>query len=492
MFDELVALIGAGSTAAIRRAPGEGDVSRSGLIAQAHAVAAHVASAVPTAESSCVWVASRDPHTTVAAVLGCLRWHSVAPIAVDDPAVVYDSLATVCPPGLVLCDDPTSAVAAWARRRGRPLQTVGSPLPDGGSPSGPEARSRPGTALVFFTSGTTGTFKRVAVGRDALLAAVRGVGQRLELGPADTSLSIAPLNHVLGLVTSVLVALCAGGAVTFADPRRPRPLVAALPALRPTWCAAAPGAHRLVYTILSGARQPWPGLRLLRTTSAPIAAELEERLEDYYSVPVLSSYAMTEAPGEIASQAPGPYRRRGTVGPPTVCEVEIRAEGRPVAAGDPGEIWIRGPNVVPLADGAGWFATGDLGSLDEEGHLRLAGRLHDVINQSGFKIWPSDVEGAALAVGAVGSAVAFPIPHDGLGETVGLAVVPRTGQAVDRATLRRELMSRLPRQAWPSTIVVCAEIPVSARGKVQRRALWRQLSELGETTGRRSGPDARH
>jgi oxalate---CoA ligase len=509
VFDDLMALIGQGSAVAIRRLPGEGDVLRSTLIAQAHAVAAIASgrSARPRNPGagpdplddggpSCVWVATRDRHRTVAAVLGCLRGHSVAPVEADAPAPVYDSLAAVCPPVLVLCDDPGDSVAAWAHDHGHPLQVVTPDLLAGPTGTARSTAARSDTTLVFFTSGTTGTPKRVDVDGSALLAAIRGVGQRLAIGPADTSLSLAPLNHVLGLVTSVLVALCSGGSVSFADPRHPRSFLAALPVLRPTWCAAAPGAHNIVYTVLSGARQPWPGLRLLRTTSAPIATDLETQLESYYAVPVLSSYAMTEAPGEIASQAPGADQRRGTVGRPTLCEVEIRSEGHVVPAGGPGEIWVRGPNVVRGARTtggsgdarSGWLATGDLGSLDKEGFLRLTGRVNEVINQSGFKIWPSDVEAAALTDPAVGTAVAFPIPHDALGETVGLAVVPRSGQAVDRAALRRQLMSQLPRHCWPGAIVVCAEIPVSARGKVQRRMLWRQLPELRARLDMQAGP----
>jgi acyl-coenzyme A synthetase/AMP-(fatty) acid ligase len=85
------------------------------------------------------------------------------------------------------------------------------------------------------------------------------------------------------------------------------------------------------------------------------------------------------------------------------------------------------------------------------------------------------VEAVALDDPAVTTAVAFPIPHNGLGETVGLAVVPGPGRSVDSGALRRRLMSALPRHAWPGTIVVCADIPKSARGKLQRRVLWRQL-----------------
>jgi acyl-CoA synthetase (AMP-forming)/AMP-acid ligase II len=189
---------------------------------------------------------------------------------------------------------------------------------------------------------------------------------------------------------------------------------------------------------------------------------------------------MTEAPGEIASQAPDRDRRPGTVGKPTLCDVEIRSEGKLLPAGRSGEIWIRGPNVVSAGVPAGqaWVPTKDIGWLDGDGFLRVTGRVDDIINSGGLKIWPPDVEMAARADPVVATAVAFPIPHPAMGETVGLAVIPVPGRAVDRTALRRRLMAALPRSAWPSTIVVCAEIPRSARGKISRRSLWLQLADV--------------
>lgn len=337
----------------------------------------------------------------------------------------------------------------------------------------PRAAPRDDVVLQFFTSGTTGTPKCVGIGRGQLISAVQGVARRLSLTPADTSLSTAPLTHTLGMITTILVPLVSGGAVAFADPKQPREFVAALARSRPTWCAASPAGHQLVYRLMSGAGAEWPGLRFLRASAAPLAADVARQLEDHYSAPVISAYVMTEAPGEIASQAPDRDRRAGTVGKPTLCDVEIRSEGELLPAGRSGEIWIRGPNVVSA--GHAWVPTKDIGWLDDEGFLRVTGRVDDIINSGGLKIWPPDVEMAARADPAVATAVAFPVPHPGMGETVGLVVVPVPGRTVDRAALRRRLMAALPRSAWPGTIVVCAEIPRSARGKISRRALWRQL-----------------
>jgi acyl-CoA synthetase (AMP-forming)/AMP-acid ligase II len=220
-------------------------------------------------------------------------------------------------------------------------------------------------------------------------------------------------------------------------------------------------------------------LRFLRTASAPLPAALGAELEGFFGVPLISAYAMTEAPGEISSEGFGAADRRpGSVGRPTLCEVDVRSEdGRPVV-GTVGELWIRGPNVMPGAgqpDGGGWFATGDLGTLDGAGFLSLTGRVNDLINQGGIKISPAEIEAAVLDLPEVSLAAAFPIPHRTLGQAAGLAVVPAQGASLDRNDLRRLLAERLARRKLPATIVICDRIPTNRRGKIVRRTLHQEL-----------------
>lgn len=480
MFEELLALVGDGPGVAVRRPSGQGgDVPRSRLADHIRRMAAGISGATRVgSDLDTVWVGVRDPYLMVVATIGCLHRACAALVEPDGPPGRYDALAAAAgPPSSVLCDDPGSDLARWAHSYRRPVRVIDRGVIEGAGTPATATPARADVRLRFFTSGTTGPPTCVGVGAGQLFAAIQGVARRLALTPADTSLSVAPLTHTLGLVTTVLAAVASGGSVCFADLHRPREFFTSLAEIRPTWCAASPSAHQLAHRLLNGAGRDWPGLRLLRSSSASMPADVARQLEGYYGVPVVNAYAMTEAPGEIASQAPDRDRRPGTVGRPTLCEVEVRSGtgGGPVPAGTAGEIWIRGPNVAAgerSGDG-GWFRTGDIGWFDEEGYLRLTGRVQDVINQGGWKIWPPEVEAAALADPSVAAAVAFPVPHAGLGETVGLAVVPAAGCSLDRAALRRHLMTHLPRYAWPSTIVVCAEVPRSPRGKTSRHDLWR-------------------
>ncbi len=486
MFDDLIDQLAAPGGPAILASAQQPEIPRDRLVTAARSVAADLAaddpvrSALAGSAAPTLWVGAGNPYLVLVGLLGGLHAASVGLVEAEGPAAVLDGLARACPPRAVVTDRADGELARWATARDLPGHLLDPASARGRRPVRPLPSGRADSAVVFFTSGTTGPAKAVPVRRDPLLAAVRGVAGRLDLGPEDISLSIAPLTHTLGLVTGTLTGLLAGGRVVFADPRRPREFLQTFAGPAPTWCAASPSGHRLVHALVHRDGRTWPALRFLRSSSAPMPPQLRAELEGDHQVPVVDAYAMTEAPGEIASQDLAGPRLPGTVGRPTLCEVEVRADGAPVPAGGTGEVWIRGPNVAGAAPG-GWYGTGDVGILDATGVLRLTGRNHDVINSGGLKIWPPDIEAAALRHPGVRAAVAFPVPHRNLGEAVGLAVVPRAGQDVDKASVRRVLMEDLPRHTWPSAIVICAEIPVSGRGKVQRRSLWRQLPGLRPT-----------
>lgn len=416
------------------------------------------------------WIAVRDPYLLLVALLGTLGRASCGLVDAGAGMADCDHMAASGRPDAVVCDERRGPVRAWARERGVPVIGVDLDAGRGWTALRAEGCEQ---RLGFFTSGSTGAPRRVDLALPQLAAALGGVANTLRLGPDDVSLSVAPLSHTLGLVTTVLAAWASGGTVVFADPHRAGRLDAAIASARPTWCAASPA----LLGLLAARRLDWPGLRLLRSSSAPLPPELARRLEDRFRVPVVNAYVMTEAPGEIASQDLDSERRPGTAGRPTLCQVEVRNAGAAGAADASGEVWIRGPNVAVTTGPGGWLRTGDLGTLGETGVLTITGRRDDVINQGGLKIWPPDLEAVVLEHARVRAAVAFPIPHDGLGEVVGLAVEPHPGQELDGAVIRRYLQDRLTRQSWPSRIVICDRIPLSPRGKVRRRRLWQLLRD---------------
>jgi acyl-CoA synthetase (AMP-forming)/AMP-acid ligase II len=210
-------------------------------------------------------------------------------------------------------------------------------------------------------------------------------------------------------------------------------------------------------------------------------------MEKTFKAPVIESYGMTEAAHQMASNPLPPRARKpGFVGIAAGPEVAIMDEqGKLLGRGEIGEIVIRGPNVTPgyeanpdanaKAFTNGWFRTGDQGSIDSEGYLQLTGRLKELINRGGEKISPVEVDVVLMDHPCVQQCVTFAVPHDKLGEEVAAAVVLREGTIATERELRDFAATRLADYKVPRKIVLLAEIPKGATGKLQRIGLAQKL-----------------
>jgi acyl-CoA synthetase (AMP-forming)/AMP-acid ligase II len=248
-----------------------------------------------------------------------------------------------------------------------------------------------------------------------------------------------------------------------------------------TWVNAVPS----IITIL--AQEP-PGptapsapssVRFVRSASAPLSEAVLARFEQRYGVPVIESYGMTEAGSQITAN-PLADRRPGTVGIPV--DVELRVVGDGEAAlppGDVGRVEIRGAGVIRHYENGvgaerfragGWLDTGDLGAVDHDGFLTLAGREGDVINRGGEKIFPREVEDVLLAHRAVADAVVVGRDDEVLGQVPVAYVVPAPDAPDDlEEQLTARCLAALPRAHRPVAYVVLDAVPVGPTGKPVRR-----------------------
>jgi acyl-CoA synthetase (AMP-forming)/AMP-acid ligase II len=342
-------------------------------------------------------------------------------------------------------------------------------------------------ALVLHTSGSTGRPKRVPLRHRNLIVSAGNVALTYGLGPEDVSLCVMPLFHVHGLVASVLGTLLTGGTVVVPACFNPLAFWRTAREHRVTWYSAVPTLHQLALARSGGERPAGAELlRFVRSCSAPLPVEVAERMERAFGVPVLEAYGMTEAAHQMASNPLPPARRKlGTVGPGTGVRIGIMdAEGRLVPPGAPGEVVIQGPNVIdgyennPEANRAsftgGWFRTGDQGTVDGEGYLRLIGRIKELINRGGEKIAPPEIDELLLGHPAVAEAVCFGVPHASWGEEVAAAVVVR--EPVTEADLLAWCRDRMANFKCPKRIHIVAAIPRTATGKIQRRAVAAALA----------------
>ena len=263
-----------------------------------------------------------------------------------------------------------------------------------------------------------------------------------------------------------------------------------LSAFQPTWYSAVPTMHQAILTHarLTNARSMKPGLRFVRSASAPLAPRILAELEQTFAAPVIEFYGMTEtASAPIACNPLPPFKRKpGSVGIPVDLDVAIMgSRGDLCPPGETGQVVVRGPSVMrgyegdPAANLAAfsgdWLQTGDLGYFDDDGFLFLTGRTRELINRGGEKISPREIDEALLDHPAVAEAATFAIPHATLGEDVAAAVVLRPGAKATSQAIRAYMVGRLAEFKVPQQVFFVRELPKSSTGKIQRAGMAARL-----------------
>jgi acyl-CoA synthetase (AMP-forming)/AMP-acid ligase II len=428
-------------------------------------------------------------------------------VDVDDPlafAVVH--LAVIAAGRCSAPVDPAvpPAEAARIHRVLRPSlaisdrkSTPGAPVDRAtGLPGHPTTLTRPAVlprgqagAAALLTSGSTGTPKTVVLGERQLLHVARRVVEHHELTAADRGFNPLPLFHINAQVVALLATLVAGGSLVL-DRRFHRTGFWQLLAEHDiTWLNAVPA----ILTILALDDVPAapPGLRFIRSASAPLPAATRVRVAARTGVVVVESYGMTEAASQITATSLRGGHPPGSVGLPLGVELEVAgSDGRRCAPDVVGRVRIRGEGVIGAYaeggacgqfDAAGWLNTGDLGRLDADGHLYLLGRSDDVVNRGGELVHPREVEDVLLGDAAVAEVVVVAGPHEVLGAVPVAWIRPvreldgeQSDQLVGR--LRRRCEQRLSRAKRPAEFRVVAGFPRTPTGKVLRRRLREFLS----------------
>jgi acyl-CoA synthetase (AMP-forming)/AMP-acid ligase II len=338
-------------------------------------------------------------------------------------------------------------------------------------------------ALLLHTSGTTSAPKHVPLLHRHLVASANTIAEFYDLDRQDVAYCAMPLFHVHGLVATVLATLASGGTVVV--PRRftPRGLLDHLEPHGVTWFSASPTIHTMVVerSAKLPRRAPARPLRFLRSCSSALPEPLRAQLEESFHAPVLEAYGMTEASHQISSN-PLPPRRRlgGSVGIPTGTEVAVIDDcGTFLPHDRTGEVVVRGLSVMsgylndPEANAAAfvenWFRTGDLGTIDRAGYLRLEGRIKEMVSRGGENVSPYEIEEVLMAHAGVREAACFGIADRKYGEEVVAAVVLGADATVNEVLAHCN--ERLASYKVPKTLYVVDLIPRTPTGKLQRRRL---------------------
>ncbi|ORW47021.1 acyl-CoA synthetase [Mycobacterium paraense] len=372
---------------------------------------------------------------------------------------------------------------------GVPAVRLDAPTPPERDVPTPEGL-RDDDAMIMFTGGTTGVPKMVPWTHDNIANSVRAIIAGYGLSPQDATVAVMPLYHGHGLIAALLSTLASGGTVLL--PARGRFSAHTfwddIDAAGATWYTAVPTIHQI---LLERSRTERPGsdrvaLRFIRSCSAPLTPETAQALHETFSAPVVCAFGMTEATHQVATTGIGrtenPAATGGLVGASTGPEIRIAGpDGQALPAEAVGEVWLRGPTVVRgyLGDPAitaanftdGWLRTGDLGSLSAAGDLIIRGRIKELINRGGEKISPERVEGVLATHPNVLEVAVYGLPDKMYGETVAAVIVPRESPAPTPAELAVFCRERLAAYEVPATFREAGELPHTAKGSLDRRAV---------------------
>lgn len=347
-------------------------------------------------------------------------------------------------------------------------------------------------ALILHTSGTTSRPKIVPLMQSNVVASAEHIKQTLQLTPDDRCMNVMPLFHIHGLIAAVTASLAAGGSIWCAPGFDALRFFGWMKDARPTWYTAVPTMHQALLTRASRNEDIIKDvpLRFLRSSSASLPAQVMAELVATFNAPVIEAYGMTEAAHQMTcNPLPPRAQKPGSVGIAAGPLVRIAAELENTLINDAGEVVISGPNVTLgyesndeanqssffVAEGKRWFRTGDRGLLDDEGYLRLTGRLKEIINRGGEKISPLEVDGVLMDHPAIAQVVTFALPHPKLGEDVAAAVVLREGMEATERDIRDFAATRMADFKVPRKVIILDEIPKGATGKMQRIGLAQKL-----------------
>ncbi|GAA4372101.1 acyl-CoA synthetase [Actinomadura verrucosospora] len=452
------------------------ELPRDELLGRASAVAAEIRGADAVAVH-----ATASLETVAAVVGGLLAGVPVVPLPPDSGPAERAHILGDSGADLILADGATEASVTEP-----PLLPVDR-LPSGGSGgSGGHAEvPADATALILYTSGTTGAPKGVLISRSAIAAGLDALAEAWAWTPGDVLVHGLPLFHVHGLVLGVLGPLRVGSPLVHTG--RPRPELYA--------AAARDDGGSLFFgvpTVWSrtaadpSTAEALRGARLLVSGSAPLPVPVFERLSALTGHRPVERYGMTETLITVSARAEGD-RRPGYVGTPLPgVETRLAAEDGSAVPPDgetPGELHVRAPLLFkgylnrPEATAEsftpdGWFRTGDIATIGPDGWHRIVGRAStDLIKSGGYRIGAGEIENALLAHPAVREAAVVGTPHDDLGEQVTAYVV---ADGVGERQLIDFVAERLSVHKRPRVVHLVGSLPRNAMGKVVKS----RLSEL--------------
>ena len=360
-------------------------------------------------------------------------------------------------------------------------ELLGDPGTAPGVASGPLAD----IAAIPYSSGTTGLSKGVMLSHRNLIANMIQIDALLGLSSDDVLLAALPFFHIYGLSVIMNLGLRAGATIITVPRFEFGQFLDLLERYAVTRGYVVPPIALALARHPAVAGRDLTALRYILCAAAPLGAELEEELAQRLGCEVGQGYGLTEtSPGTHIVPPFSGARKRGSVGPPipgTECRLVDPQTGADAAPGEPGEVWVRGPQVMrgylnnpaataAMIDPEGWLHTGDLGIADEDGWLTIADRIKELIKCKGLQVAPAELEAILITHPQVADCAVIGVPDEGAGEVPKAFVVPAGGD-FDAGAVLAFVAGQVAPYKRIRTIERVPEIPKSPSGKVLRRLL---------------------
>ena len=340
-------------------------------------------------------------------------------------------------------------------------------------------------ALVLHTSGTTSKPKIVPLTNKNIFSSAINISKSLELSEIDHCLNIMPLFHIHGLIAIIAASMKVGASVCASNGFNAIKFLEIAKSEKITWYSGVPTMHQAILLRAEKKLELAKNLKLkfIRSSSASLPPAVFEKLNNVFKCPVIEAYGMTEATHQMTSNPlPPKIQKPGFVGIPAGPDVCIMDDADKILnQGETGEVCIKGNNVTlgydnnPEANkksfSNGWFRTGDQGYFDQDGFLKISGRLKEIINKGGEKISPLEVDNILMDHPLIEQAVCFGYEDKMLGEEIAAAIIVKEGQNCSEMDVKNYAEEKLAKFKIPKKIFFVNEIPKGATGKLQRNVL---------------------
>jgi long-chain acyl-CoA synthetase len=338
-------------------------------------------------------------------------------------------------------------------------------------------------AVIIYTSGTTGTPKGATLMHSNLQRGAEVARDLVDAGPDSVAVAVLPLFHVFGMNSLMNVAVRARGMLTLVPRFEPGKVLEVIERDGATTFGGVPTMYAALLHHPEREHHDISTLNLCVSGGSALPVEVLHGFDEAFGAKVLEGYGLSETTGMGTFNTPDRERKPGSIGVP-IGGTEIRLvddQDNDVPMGEPGELLMRGPFVMKgywnreeatqEVMRGGWFHTGDIATMDEDGYYFIVDRKKDLIIRGGYNVYPRELEEVLYAHPAVREAAVIGVPHASLGEEVGAAVVLKEGAEASTDEIRDYMKQKVAAYKYPRVVWLADELPKGPTGKILKREI---------------------